>query len=538
MSKKVFFLLAIAGCGGMLYDFGGTIIAPAIPYFEATKLFTADEIARLTAAVVLTAAFASLFAGALAEKFGRKPSMLFAAALAAVACFPICFCDGNFWLFYAGRALQGIAAGVLGVIVPMYLAEALPAADRGKGAGVFQFMDVAGILFCSLVGLAVVKFVGPADSATVSAAAKTVAWKTIFWSSAAPAVLFFVGALGLEESPVWLAKKNRKIADDSTVQPSTSNLQPKESLFRRKYIYPFVLAVVILACHQATGINSMQYYALKMFQDAGLSNAAANVGFMIFTGLMLVMTVVACAFVDKKGRKFLLILGTAGIILSHLGSAGIFWSIERSRTDVTSYVKPLVKDGTTIDVTVADAVAQAADKDRFLSDGAVKGDTQIILTYRQGGELAQEIVNQDDEEKKGVLSVRPKEEAKDNALEVVRAEVGTRPSPTTGWLVVLALLAYISAFSIGPGVVVWLALSELMPDRIRANGMAIAMFINMMVAYYIADRLLSLALLYGYSPVLLGFACSTVVYFLTATFFLPETKGKTLEEIETFFEKR
>ena len=72
MSKKVFFLLAIAGCGGMLYDFGGTIIAPAIPYFEATKLFTADEIARLTAAVVLTAAFASLFAGALAAEGSTK----------------------------------------------------------------------------------------------------------------------------------------------------------------------------------------------------------------------------------------------------------------------------------------------------------------------------------------------------------------------------------------------------------------------------------------------------------------------------------
>ena len=64
----------------MLFDFGGTIIAPAIPYFEALKLFTTDEISRLTAAVVLTAAVAGLFAGTLAEKFGRKPTMLIAAA--------------------------------------------------------------------------------------------------------------------------------------------------------------------------------------------------------------------------------------------------------------------------------------------------------------------------------------------------------------------------------------------------------------------------------------------------------------------------
>ena len=533
MSKKVLFILLIAGCGGMLYDFGGTIIAPAIPYFEAIKLFTADEISRLTAAVVLTAAFASLFAGTLAEKFGRKPSMLFAAALAAFACFPICLCDGNFWLFYAGRALQGIAAGLLGVIVPMYLAEALPASDRGKGAGVFQFMDVGGILFCSLVGLAVVKFVGAADSPDVSTASKVIAWKTIFWSSAAPAVLFFLGALGLDESPVWLAKRGKKGAAADAAESPAAPAPRHDSLFQRKYVYPFLLAVVILACHQATGINSMQYYALKMFQDAGLSNAAANVGFMVFTGMMLLMTVVACAFVDRKGRKFLLMLGTAGIIVSHLAAAGIFWHIEHSRSDVTSYVKTLVNDAKTLDVSVAAAVNQAADKDRFLAEGLVRDDTQLVLTYRQGGDIAQEIAEKQD----GRLSIQPKPEAKDNTLEVVRAELGTRPSPSMGWLVVLALIAYISAFSIGPGVVVWLALSELMPDRIRANGMAIAMFINMMVAYYIADRLLSLALEYGYSPVLIGFACSTVIYFLTATFFLPETKGKTLAEIEAFFAK-
>ncbi|MGN0832997.1 MAG: MFS transporter [Kiritimatiellia bacterium] len=439
MGKKALFLLAIAGCGGMLFDFGGTIIAPAIPYFEALGLFTADEISRLTAAVVLTAALASLAAGPLAERFGRKPSMLFAAALAAAACVPICCCHGDFRLFYAGRALQGVAAGLLGVIVPMYLAETLPAADRGKGAGVFQFMDVAGILFCSFVGFAVVKIVGPADSAAVSAAAKTVAWKTIFWSSAAPAVLFFVGALGLEESPVWLARRRTP-----AVRPPAAGPRPEDSLFRRKYVCPFVLAVVILACNQATGINSMQYYALKMFQDAGLSNAAANVGFMAFTGLMLAMTAVACAFVDRTGRKFLMKAGTAGIIGSHLAAAAVFLAINA-----------------------------------------------------------------------GVLE----------------------PGPLAGWLVVGALLCFIAAFSLGPGVVVWLALSELMPNRIRANGMAIAMFVNMMVAYLIADRMLALVEKFGYAPVMIGFACATVVYFVAAAFFMPETKGKTLEEIEQFFEQ-
>ena len=84
MGKRVLYLLAIAGCGGVLFDFGGTIIAPAIPYFEALRLFTTDEISRLTAAVVLTAAVAGLFAGALAEKFGYAPVLVGFAASTVV----------------------------------------------------------------------------------------------------------------------------------------------------------------------------------------------------------------------------------------------------------------------------------------------------------------------------------------------------------------------------------------------------------------------------------------------------------------------
>ena len=443
--RSAAYLLAIAGCGGLLFDFGGTIIAPAIPYFESLKLFSQDEISRLTAAVVLTAAVAGLVAGWFAERLGRKRTMLLAAALAALACLPICFCGGNFWLFYAGRALQGFAAGLIGVVVPMYLAESLPATDRGKGAGVFQLMDTVGILFCSLVGLLVVRFVGAADAADVSAAAKTIAWQVVFWSSAVPALLFFCGVLLLEESPVWLMKKSKSVVEvgQGNGKDSSVRLEPTATtLFQRKYVLPFVLAVVVLACNQATGINSMQYYALKMFQDAGLSNAAANVGFTAFTAVMLAMTALACAFVDRRGRTFLLKLGTAGIIISLAAAGAVFVAIN-------------------------------------------------------AGALAK--------------------------------------GPVAGWCVVGAVLVYIASFSIGPGVVVWLALSELMPDRIRANGMAIAMFINMMVAFLIADRMLALVEKHGYAPVLFGFAAATVIYFITAAFFLPETKGKTLKEIEAFW---
>lgn len=322
-SRSVAFMLVVAGCGGMLFDFGGTIIAPAIPYFEALKLFTQSEISRLTAAVVLTAAVAGLFAGALAELFGRRRTMLFAALVAALACLPICGCGGNFWLFWCGRAMQGFAAGILGVVVPMYLAETLPPADRGKGAGIFQLMDTVGILFCSIVGLIVVKTVGAADDPAVGEAAKTLAWQTVFWSSAVPAVVFFAGVLALDESPVYLQRCAQPATAKAQLAPDTG-----ESLFQRKYVVPFTLAVAVLVCNQATGINSMQYYALKMFQDAGLDNAAANLGYTFFTAAMLAMTALACALVDRKGRTFLLKLGTAGIVVSLAAEGAVFLAVD------------------------------------------------------------------------------------------------------------------------------------------------------------------------------------------------------------------
>jgi len=217
IKKSIVFLLVTAGLGGVLFDFGGTIIGPAIPYIGPVKdnpgslgLFTTAEISRLSSAVVLSAAFACLAAGWLAERFGRKPMMLLSAALAAFACLPICLFDGAYWPFFAGRVLQGASAGVIGVVAPMYLAECLPARIRGKGAGMFQLLDFVGISLCALVGFAVVRFVGAVDAKGMTAARKALAWKTMFWSSAAPAVLFFLGALGLRESPRWLCRRGRR----------------------------------------------------------------------------------------------------------------------------------------------------------------------------------------------------------------------------------------------------------------------------------------------------------------------------------------
>jgi SP family myo-inositol transporter-like MFS transporter 13 len=121
-------------------------------------------------------------------------------------------------------------------------------------------------------------------------------------------------------------------------------------------------------------------------------------------------------------------------------------------------------------------------------------------------------------------------------LTIEHAYIGPVPDAVHGWLVALGLYGFVAFYALGPGVCVWLALSELMPTRIRSNGMSIALVINQMVSTTLAAIFLPVVGKYGYSMMFFLFCGFTVIYLLTAAFFLPETKGKTLEEIEAYFE--
>jgi MFS family permease len=103
-------------------------------------------------------------------------------------------------------------------------------------------------------------------------------------------------------------------------------------------------------------------------------------------------------------------------------------------------------------------------------------------------------------------------------------------------MVAIGLYMFMAFYGVGPGVCVWLALSELMPTRIRSNGMSVALVINQLVSTTLAGIFLPFVSKHGYSSMFFLFAGFAAVYFLVVALFLPETKGKTLEEIEAHFE--
>ncbi len=600
------FLLLVAGLGGLLYGVDVGIIAGALPYLEATSGLNAGQLSIVVAAVLLGSVISTLFAGALADWMGRKPLMVISGLLFVVS-IPMIALSRSYESLVLGRLLQGISAGLIGVVVPLYLAECLAAATRGKGTGIFQWLLTLGIVTAAVVGMYFsfrVEEVAKLGDAARLFAFKDTAWRSIFWVSLPPGILFVIGSLMVSESPRWLFRRGNKDAAYAALLRSRTNEQAdvelaemqqtaaaenanttgtqiagtqiagakiggakiavtksRESLLRRKYVIPFVLACVILACNQATGVNSIIGYNTNILLQSGLSDVEAHWGYVLFTIVNFLMTIGGVLLVDRKGRKFLLSIGSAGIIVSLVCTGLLFRQTEKLRVDLRDAVQSMV------DANQADAGQKLTllyDEKAANALLATSGDagkairnrpTSLVVIYSYGDfRAATKVARSNDASAKPIEVAREScvpankvvaffsnpfsdlEAARRAPLRIDEALVTPVPSTRNGWLVAVSLFVFMAFFAIGPGVCVWLALSELMPTRIRSNGMSIALLINQAVSTTIAAIFLPTVGKYGYAAMFFAFAGCTVIYFITATVFLPETKGKTLEEIEAHFE--
>src|ERR1700686_4242304 len=228
--KKIFynrFLLIVAGLGGLLYGVDVGIIAGALPYLEATSGLNAGQLSIVVAAVLLGSVISTLFAGALADWIGRKPLMALSGLLFVCSIPIIALSRGYDWLVI-GRLLQGISAGLIGVVVPLYLAECLSAASRGKGTGIFQWLLTLGIVTAAVVGMYFsfrVEEVAKLNDPARLFAFKDTAWRSIFWVSLPPGILFVIGSFMVSESPRWLFQRGKRDAALSALLRSRTNEQ-------------------------------------------------------------------------------------------------------------------------------------------------------------------------------------------------------------------------------------------------------------------------------------------------------------------------
>ena len=446
-------IIIIAGLGGFLYgvDFG--VIAAAEPYLMALGIYSGTRVSLVVGAVMLGGLLSSLTAGVLCDWLGRKKMIVAAAAMFLIAIPVVCLSLDCFPILMTGRILQGMSAGYMAVVMPMYITETLPPAIRGRGTGVFQFFLGLGLVVAAGAGCLVATYYGASDAVGLNAAGMAAAWRANFWWTMAPVFVLFLGSLRLPESPVWKKREVRWLGGwvvrwfgRRSQPPNHQTTKPPnhQTLLQRRYVIPFLLACLVLTFNKTTGISSFTSYLVSILHQAGFDGIFANWGQLAVKLTNMLVTLVAAALIDRKGRTWLLKVGTGGMTLGLAAIGCMFLAIER---------------------------------------------------------------------------------------------FGVQANNFTGLLTLFSFFFMQVFYALGPGICVWLVLSELMPSRIRANGMAIALFMNQLAACGLASTFRPWVEAWGWSSMFFFFAVNGALYFVTACF-IPETKGKSLEELERLFDRR
>ncbi len=540
--------------GGFLYGYDIGIIGAALLYLNKTIDLTLQQESLIVGAVLGGGMISSLVAGIPAELFGRKKVMICAAVMFVASVGLIVIARGFLPLFL-GRALQGLSAGMIAVVIPLHLAEGLPASIRGRGTALFQWLLTIGIFTAFCAGSHYTNGVDASVKAGVGGAAlvrvQDHAWRAMFVSSIYPAVLFLVGTFFVTESPRWLFRKGKteraRAALLKSLAPSEAEREFREmgelasagagapgvraessSLFQRKYVIPFILACAVLGLTQATGVNSVLQYLVIILQQAGLDAAVAARSTMPISAVNCIFTLLGFFLVDRLGRKGMLMIGTAGITVALVVGAFAFHQFESQRVDVTGPVR----------LAAAGAVPEAATSLKLtpatIGRPLGEGSNQLFILYTFGDKSGDLIASAYTRDPNPTLLISKGPPGQ--VLVIKRAKYGPMPSHGIGILIVTCITLFFASFATGPGVCVWLALTELMPTRIRSIGMGVGLLINQGISAGIAAVFLPFVGNYGYTSIFIFWAACTLLFFLVAAFLLPETKGKSLEEIEASFE--
>jgi sugar porter (SP) family MFS transporter len=426
----------VAALGSFLFGFDTAVISGTT---EALRLRFGLDSAQLgftVASALLGTIIGAIAAGKPSERYGRVPVLRALAVLYFVSALGCGLAQG--WAsLIAFRFVGGLAIGGSSVVAPMYIAEIAPAALRGRLVALSQFNVVLGILAAYLSNYALAAALGGPDSDS---------WRVMLGIAAVPAVLFFLLAGGIPESPRWLVERHRReeavevLRRVGSEDPRALVAEIGESLheetvaanepfFQRKYRKPILLAIMVASFNQLAGINALIYYTADIFGMAGAGRASALVQSVIIGFTNLVFTMLAMTVIDRYGRKRLLLIGAAGLCVC---LALVAWAFH--------------------------------------------------------------------------------------------AGIGGR-------LVLGSLIGYIAFFAFSQGSVIWVYLSEIFPNRVRARGQALGSFVHWFWAAVVSWTFPIVAEASGASAFAF-FAAMMALQFVLVWAFLPETKGVSLEQIQ------
>jgi len=323
----VYLISLVAAVGGLLFGYDLSIISGAVIFLEKEFSLTAMQLGLAMGSASLGCIPGPLVAGWISDRIGRKRSLVVAALLFGVGAVGSAF-SHDVTHFSAYRIVGGVGVGMASVVSPMYIAEVAPARLRGRLVSLYQLAIVIG----STSSIVVSYFFSFSGN-----------WRGMFLSMLAPIVVLLVGLLFVPESPRWLVEDGR---DQEAYEilarvdgPPNADSEMKEikaaisaesgtilELFQPGIRIALLIAVALGIFQQWTGVSPITFYAPIIFQKAGFRLASdALLQTIVFNICNLVCTVTALLIVDRVGRRPLLLMGTAGMVLGQLLLGTFFW---------------------------------------------------------------------------------------------------------------------------------------------------------------------------------------------------------------------
>jgi len=487
----------IVALGGFLLGFDSAVISGAVKgitlYFEMTEWMLGFSVG----CVVFGAMAGNLLAGPVADKFGRKNTLIVVAALFTISATWSALATG-YTEFIIARIIGGIGIGGAILIAPIYIAEIAPPKLRGSLVSFNQLNIVIGISVAYFSNYFLINMEGES-------------WRWMLGVEAIPALIYFISLWTVPKSPRWLIQKLNKIElarkilsriggeeyAEITIQEIQRGVDKKEEkgkladILKSKYATIMIIALGIAFFQQITGINAIFYYAPTIFEQAGGSTDSSFLQAIVVGLTNLVFTLVAIWLIDRLGRKPLLLIGTTCMTIALLMATYAFNS---ATYDFNKTTLEKVNDQ---DVKIALAE---------LEGNSYDGQAVLFEAVQQRLNEAQFLVFK-------------------------RNEI-TNFIQINATLVLIAILLYVASFAISLGPVMWTLISEIFPSKIKGIAISVVGFFNSLVSFSVTQ-------VFPWELSNLGptmtFAIYALLSFCAILFvykFVVETKGRTLEEVE------
>ena len=336
----IYFICLVSAMGGLLFGYDWVVIGGAVKFYE--QFFGIGDNAVLqgiaTSAALIGCMGGAMVAGALADRFGRKPLLITAAVLFTVSAIATGIFNDFVW-FCIARLVGGFGIGIASAISPMYIAEVAPAGIRGRLVSLNQMTIVLGILGAQIANWAIARpdIAGAIDPWNIE-----MGWRWMFWAETVPAAIFLAMSFFIPESPRWSAMNGKKTDADQVLAmiggedyassemeaiQSHASAEPVQKsglkdLFRKRYAKILTLGIIIAVFQQWCGTNVIFIYAQDVFAGAGYSVSEAFLNIVVTGVANVLFTILALYTIDRWGRRKLMLLGSAGLALIYfvLGS--------------------------------------------------------------------------------------------------------------------------------------------------------------------------------------------------------------------------